>query len=85
MVVKVTNFVQQYPQCQRLSPYKPAPASLIPMPIINVPFEQVGMDLVQFVPLGTTQRHKYMLVLVNYATRYPEAIPLHKATLKNTA
>lgn len=84
MVVKVTNFVQQYPQCQRLSPYKPAPASLIPMPIINVPFEQVGMDLVGSLP-KSAQRHKYMLVLVNYATRYPEAIPLHKATLKNTA
>lgn len=31
----------------------------------------------------STQDHKYVLVLVNYAMRYPEAVPLLKATSRN--
>lgn len=29
--------------------------------------------------------HEYILVLVDYAIRYPKAVPLHKATSKNIA
>lgn len=57
---------------------------LIPMPITDVPFEQVGMSLAGPLP-KSTWGHEYILVLVDYATRYPEVVPLHKATLKNIA
>ena len=46
----------------------------VPLPIIEVPFERVAMDLVG--PLvKSTRGHKYILVIVDYTTRYPEAIP----------
>ncbi|KAL0153383.1 hypothetical protein M9458_051302 [Cirrhinus mrigala] len=54
---------------QKTSPRKPPPSPLIPLPIIEVPFEG----------------HEHILVIVTYATRYPEAIHLRKATAKNIA
>lgn len=55
---------------------------LIPLPIIGVPFESIGMDLVG--PLPKSPRgHEYILVIVDYATRYPEVVPLRKATSWN--
>lgn len=45
-------------------------------------FEWVGMSLVG--PLSnSTCGHEYILVIVDYATRYPEAIPLCNAMSKN--
>lgn len=63
-------------------PYKPAPAALIPLPIIGVLFEWVGMDLVRYLPKSTCT-HKYILVIVDYTTSYPEAVSLSKAMSKN--
>lgn len=83
MVAEVCNS-QQCPQCQWLSPYKLILALLIPLPIIRIPFERVGIDLVGPLPKSACG-HEYILVLVNYATRYPEAIPLYMATSKNIA
>lgn len=39
-----------------------------------VPFERVGIDIVRLL-IQSTSRHEFILVLVDYATRYPEAIP----------
>ncbi|KAI2667414.1 Retrovirus-related Pol polyprotein from transposon 17.6 [Labeo rohita] len=36
-------------------------------------------------PLKSARGHEHVLVIVNYATRYPEAIPLRKATAKAIA
>ena len=43
------------------------------------PFERVAMDIVGPLP-KTKSGHRYILVLVDYATRYPEAIPLKTVT-----
>ncbi|KAL1256534.1 hypothetical protein QQF64_012079 [Cirrhinus molitorella] len=56
----------------------------IPLPIIEVPFKRIGMDLVGPLP-KSARGHKHILVIVDYATRYPEAIPLRKATSKAIA
>ena len=54
---------------------------LVPLPIIGVPFERIAMDIVG--PLVKTARgHRYILVVVDYATRYPKAIPLWAAVSK---
>lgn len=55
---------------------KLSPALLIPLPIIGIPFERVGMDLVWLL-LKSAWGHEYIM---DYTTRHPEAIPLHKAT-----
>ena len=46
------------------------------MPLIQTPFERVAVDIVGPIKPATERGHRYILVLVDYATRYPEAIPL---------
>ncbi len=81
MDAEVKRFCQACPTCQVTSPRKPPPSPLIPLPIIEVPFERIGMDLVGPLP-KSARGHEHILVIVDYATRYPEAIPLRKATAK---
>ncbi|KAL0164259.1 hypothetical protein M9458_040012, partial [Cirrhinus mrigala] len=81
---EVKRFCQACPMCQRTSPRKPPPSPLIPLPIIGVPFERIGMDIVG--PLPRSGRgHEHILVILDYATRYPEAVPLRQATAKAIA
>ncbi len=80
---EVKRFCQACPTCQKTSPRTP-PSPLIPLPIIEVPFERIGMDLVGPLP-KSARGHEHILVIVDYATRYPEAIPLQKATAKAIA
>ncbi len=81
---EVKRFCRACPTCQRTSPSTPPPSPLIPLPIIEVPFERIGMDLVGPLP-KSARGHEHILVVVDYATRYPEAIPLRKATSKAIA
>ncbi|KAL0155309.1 hypothetical protein M9458_049572, partial [Cirrhinus mrigala] len=54
-------------------------APLQPLPIITEPFKRIAMDIV-----GPLERSKtgnqYILVVSDYATRYPEAFPLRSIT-----
>uniref|UniRef100_A0A9J8C7I0 Gypsy retrotransposon integrase-like protein 1 n=1 Tax=Cyprinus carpio carpio TaxID=630221 RepID=A0A9J8C7I0_CYPCA len=81
---EVRRFCHACPTCQRTAPRTPPPSPLIPLPIIEVPFERIGMDLVGPLP-KSARGHEHILVIVDYATRYPEAIPLRKATTKAIA
>ncbi len=84
METEVKRFCQACPTCQRTSPRKSPPSPLIPLPIIEVPFERIGMNLVGPLP-KSARGHEHILVIVDYATRYPEAVPLRKATAKSIA
>ncbi|XP_069045871.1 uncharacterized protein [Lepisosteus oculatus] len=80
----IEKYCRECPECQKSAPQPYYRNPLIPLPIIETPFERIGMDLVG--PLiRTTKGHQYILVIVDYATRYPEAIPLRAATAKNIA
>ncbi len=62
-------------ECQLVHPLAYPKAPLRPLPLMQVPFERIGMDLTG--PLEQLARgHRFALVLVNYATRYPEAVAL---------
>uniref|UniRef100_A0A3P9LY71 Gypsy retrotransposon integrase-like protein 1 n=1 Tax=Oryzias latipes TaxID=8090 RepID=A0A3P9LY71_ORYLA len=69
---------QSCPECQLTAPVgKGERAPLVPMPIIDVPFSRIAMDIVG--PLERSSAgHKYILVVCDYATRYPEAFPLKR-------
>lgn len=73
---EVKIFCESCKACQFTQPKGPSGGSLIPMPIIAVPFEWIAMDLVGPLLKGTGG-FEYILVVVDYATRYPEAVPLH--------
>lgn len=45
------------------------------MPVVMVPFERIGIDIVG--PLTpSTHRHKYILMVIDYTSHYPQAMPL---------
>lgn len=81
---EVKRYCQSCPVCQHTSPERPPPSPLIPLPIIEVPFDRIGMDLVGPL-LKSAHGHEHILVIVDYTTRYPEALPLRKATAKAIA
>ncbi len=46
------------------------------MAIIDVPFKRVAVDLVGPMFPPSENGYRYILTLVDYATRYPEVVPL---------
>ncbi|KAG1956974.1 gag-pol fusion protein [Pimephales promelas] len=80
----VGDFCRSCPKCQYTASRRPPKAPLEPLPVIGIPFEQLGMDVVG--PLERSKTgNRYMLVINDYATRYPEVFPLKKVTAKNVA
>ena len=76
----VSNDVSRYCQscdiCQRTIPKgRCGKAPLVAMPIIGEPFARVAIDLVGPLPMSG-RKHRWILTLVDCATRYPEAIPM---------
>ncbi len=68
-------------ECQLVNPPASPKAPLRPLPLMQVPFERIGMDLIG--PLERSARgHRFALVLVDYATRYPEAVALRNISAK---
>ena len=46
------------------------------MPVIGIPFLRVAVDLVGPIKPVTANKNRYILTIVDYATRYPEAVAL---------
>ncbi|XP_029928572.1 uncharacterized protein LOC115374014 [Myripristis murdjan] len=81
---EVQDYCQSCSVCQ-LSGGKNVPKfPLQPLPIIDVPFSRIAMDIVG--PLERTQAgNRFILVVCDYSTRYPEAFPLRDVTAKQIA
>ncbi|KAJ8346947.1 hypothetical protein SKAU_G00283480 [Synaphobranchus kaupii] len=80
----VEDYCRSCPDCQQVAPRPHMRSPLIPLPIISVPFSRIGMDLVGPLP-RSSRGHQYILVMLDYATRYPEAIPLRSMATKGIA
>ena len=70
----IYNYCTSCDICQKLQ-NKPSKVLLIPAPIVKEPFDKVGIDIIGPLPL-TKKRNKYILSLIDYSTRYAEAVPL---------
>lgn len=71
----VGDYCKRCGECQKPRGHKVHKAPLIPLPVVGEPFERIVMDIVG--PLRqSSSGNKYILVVCDYATRYPEAIPL---------
>lgn len=84
MYTQVSNFCKSCEKCQLTAGKGVAQAHLQPLPIIGTPFERIGMDIVG--PLEkSSSGNRFILVLCDYATRYPEAFPLRSVKAKQIA
>ena len=82
----VTRFVQSCDICQRTVKKGSVPkAALEKMPLIDTPFKRVAVDLIGPIHPPSDEGHRYILTLVDYATRYPDAVPLKTVTTETVA
>ena len=73
----IKRFCQSCDICQRTVPKgKIIRAPLGKMPRIDVPFKRVATDLIGPLKPVTYSKNRFILTVVDYATRYPEAVPL---------
>ena len=57
---------------------------LVPLPIMTEPFERIAIDIVGPLP-KIRKGNRYILVICDYATRYPEAIPMRYIDAESVA
>lgn len=73
----IRRYCQTCDICQRAVPKGKVPkATLISMPLVDQPFEKVAVDIIGPMIPCSERGHRYVLVMVDYATRYPEATVL---------
>jgi len=72
--------------CQRTVPKGRVPATALgKMPLIEVTFKRVAIDLVGPIAPVTDRGNRYILTMVDYATRYPEATALKSTEAETIA
>ena len=75
--VDVGRYVASCDVCQRsVQKGKVPPVPLASMPLIATPFDRIAVDIVGPLSPVSEQGHRYILSVIDVATRYPEAIPL---------
>ena len=61
------------------------PAPLGKMPLVDAPFKRISIDLIGPIKPKSSEGHQYILTIMDYATRYQEAIALKESTAKEIA
>ena len=80
----VADFCRSCDRCQKAGHKRASRAPMIPLPIIEEPFQRIAMDIVGPLPRSCAG-HRYVLVVCDYATRYPEAIPMEIVDAESVA
>ena len=82
----ITRYCRSCDICQKtLSKGRVTKVPLMKMPLIDTPFKRVAVDIVGPIHPMTDRHNRYILTMVDYATRYPEAIPLKSVTTVEVA
>ena len=82
----ITRYCRSCDICQRtVAKGRTAKIPLGNVPIIDVPFKRVAIDLVGPMFPATDRGNRYLLTLVDYATRYPEAVVLKNVETETVA
>ncbi|CAM5133689.1 unnamed protein product [Eretmochelys imbricata] len=80
----VSTYVQSCEVCQRVGkPQDQVKAPLQPLPIIEVPFQRVAVDILGPFPKKTARGKQYILTFMDFATRWPEAVALSNTRAKS--
>ena len=82
----ITSFCRSCDVCQKTTAKGFVPrVPLGDMPLIDMPFRRVAVDLVGPISPPSEKGHRYILTLVDYATRYSEAVPLKNIETETVA
>ena len=80
----IENFCKACAVCQKMSTKGVRKAPLRSLPIISQPFERIAMDVVGPL-LKSSYGNRFILVICDYATRYPEAVPMRSVDAASVA
>ena len=84
--MEIIRFCRSWDVCQRT--VKTGSVKKIPLgpkPLIDMPFKRVAVDIVRLIASPSEGGHWYILTLVEFTTRYPEAVSLKKITPDDVA
>ena len=82
----VARFCRTCDICQKTeSKGKTAKVPLQKMPLIETPFKRVAVDLIGPIYPSSEKGYRYILSMVDYATRYPDAVPLKNIDTETVA
>jgi Integrase core domain. len=79
MTKDVERYTRTYFKCQERG--KPSTHNEMHAIISTQPFERIGIDFVEPLP-ETSEGNKYMLVMVDYFSKWPEVKPTKRADAK---
>ena len=80
----VAEYCRTCELCQKTSRRRPRKVPLSPLPVVEEPFGQIAMDIVGPLPKSRSGK-RYVLVICDYATRYPEAVALRSIDAEHIA
>ena len=82
----VVRYCRSCDICQRtIAKGRVAKVPLGKMPLIERPFQRVAVDLIGPIEPMTDRKNRYILTMVDYATRYPEAVALSRIDAETVA
>ena len=82
----VTRYCKSCDVCQKTVNKGSVPkVPLEKMPLIDKPFKRVAVDLVGPIGPPSEDGHRYILTLIDFATHYPEAVPLKNIDTETVA
>ena len=72
----IAKYCRSCTECQKTARKRQSDrVPLISLPIIDTPFKRIGIDILGPLPRSKAG-NRYILVMCDYSTRYPEAIPM---------
>ena len=82
----VTRFCKSCDVCHKTVSKGSVPkVPLEKMPLVEKPFKRVAIDLVGPISPLSEEGHRYILTLVDFSIRYPEAVPLKNIDTETVA
>ena len=80
----VAEYCRACEECQKCSSRRGPKAPLVPLPVMEEPFQRIAIDIVGPLPRSRLG-NKYILMVCDYATRYPKAFTLKSVDAENVA
>ena len=83
MASQIAKYCRACPVCLRYNSKKTKKEPLHPLPVISQPWDRVAIDIVGKLP-RTRRGNCFILTVMDFATRYMEAIPLRRVDAVTT-
>ena len=80
----VAEYCRTCEVCQKTLRRRPRKVPLSPLPVVEEPFGRIAMDIVGPLPKSRSGK-RYVLVICDYATHYPEAVALRSIDAEHIA